>query len=529
MLLNRKANFVKTGNTGNSKLGYQSEDLRLTKYRKIFYAIIVVSVLLRLYGITLPLIESHQLRQAQTADVARNLYYDKMDIFHTRMNFAGDGAKPAVLEFPLMHGITALTYYVFGVHEIIGRIVSILFSIGALLFMYGLARQFLSVAASLAAMGLYGLSPMNIFFSRAFMPESSMMFFMIGAIYFFLVWLDQNGTRYYIFSLLFMVFVGLTKFTASIIFAPILAAWFFKDRWQVLKNYKFWVYLLVAAVIILGWVVWAQHVNLKNPSLAGASWFALATCGGGIWQQLLKLSFYEFVGGSVMFLLLTPIGFIGMITGLFCIPSGGWKRNVLFIWLGAILAYFMILSGANSGHIYYHLHLLPLGAILFGYSVQKSLTFYDQISKLFRKKLVIFLLALIAGGYFYGYYLFFNYMYSIRMPYVLEVAQLLRTNAGKKEIILCNEPGPASEQVMAYYSQRPIWMLWITNMDNYIQEFENYRNKGATIYVAIKSKYGDGVKATKKHEKFWAYLNSHYRSMAQTDNYLIFDLKKRKP
>ena len=498
--------------------------MKAGKYRSIFYGIIVIACLLRLYGITLPLIESHQLRQAQTADVARNLYYDKMDIFHTRMSFIGDGVKPAILEFPLMHGITALAYYVFGVHEIIGRIVSILFSIGALLVMYGLARQFLSVPASLAAMGLYGLSPMNIFFSRAFMPESSMLFFMIGAVYFFLVWLDSKITRYYVLGLLFMILACLTKFTAAVILAPILTAWFLKERWTILKNSKFWAYFLVSSVSILGWMAWAHHVNSINPALAGASWFDMATAGRGVWQQLFKLSFYKFVGGSIIFLLLTPIGFIGMIAGLLYIPCG-WKRSVLFMWLAAILAYFIVLSGANSGHIYYHLHLLPPAAVLFGYGVQKLLMLPDRMRNLFRSKLFLAFLALIVCGYLYGYCAFFNYMYSIRMPYVLEVAKLIRANAGEKEIIACNEPGPASEQVMAYYSEYPVRMFYSKNANSYIEDLEKYKDDGATVYVAIKSSYGDGVEDTKRRGEFRAYLNSRYRSIAQTDNYLIFDLK----
>ena len=381
------------------------------KYRTIFYSIIVISALLRLYGITMPLIESHQLRQAQTADLSRNLYYDKMDILHTRMNYAGSGIRPVVLEFPVMHGITALTYYIFGVHEILGRVVSLLFSIGALLVMFGLARQFLSMPASLAAMGLYGLSPMNIFFSRAFMPESSMLFFMIAALYCFLLWMERKTFRYYLLSLLCVIFAGLTKLTAVVIFAPILVIWFYNGGWKVLKEFKFWLYCLASIVVILGWVLWAQYVNSKNPALAGVSWFEMATCGGGVWQQLFKVSFYRFMGGSIILLLLTPIGFIGSIVGLFCVQSG-WKRNVLFIWLGGIIVYLLVLSGASSGHIYYYLHLLPLGAILFGYSVQKLLTFHDGILSLFRNKLVLVFSALIVCGYLYGYFLFFNYSFN---------------------------------------------------------------------------------------------------------------------
>ena len=150
------------------------------KYEGAILAVIVIlGIAMRLYGINLPLVDSHQIRQAQTAMMTRNLYEDNMNIFRTRLDFFGNVPGYIIMEFPLMHAITALLYYLFGVHEVIGRLVSVVFSVGAMFLMYGLARQFLSRVGAFAALVLYVFSPMNIFFSRAFMPESSMMFFMV--------------------------------------------------------------------------------------------------------------------------------------------------------------------------------------------------------------------------------------------------------------------------------------------------------------------------------------------------------------
>lgn len=113
--------------------------------------IILLGLTLRLYGINLPMVESHQVRQAQTAMMTRNLYEDHLDISHTRLDFFGNVPGYIIMEFPLMHGITALLYIFFGVHEFLGRLVSIAFSVGAMFLFYGLARQFLSVLGALSA------------------------------------------------------------------------------------------------------------------------------------------------------------------------------------------------------------------------------------------------------------------------------------------------------------------------------------------------------------------------------------------
>lgn len=477
---------------------------------------------MRLYGINMPFIESHQLRQAQTADIARNLYYDHMDIFHTRLSFIGDGTKPTVMEFPLMHGITALCYCVFGVHEIIGRLVSLLFSVGALLIMYGLARQFLPIIPSLAAMALYGVSPMNIFFSRAFMPESSMMFFMVAAVYFFFKWLKKKGACNYLLGIVCAIFACLAKPTAGVLFAPILAVWFLKERWGILRWSSFWAYFICAAIPILGWAFWANYISGTNSDLPPEwNWLNLMI-SRGIWQPWFTFQFYEFVSGSIILLLLTPIGFVGMIMGMFCITDKT-QRSILFWWIGAIIAYFFILSGPNSGHVYYQLHLLPPAAILFGFSIQKLSEYRSNIKQLFRRNLFLMFFAVVVCGYVYGYYCFFSYMYEVRMPYDLEVAQLIKKNTTKGDIVLLNELEISTGPVIGYYSQRPTWMF--NERKNHIKKLEDFKSKGATIFAAVKSKYGDGVNDVKTNLEFWKYLNTHYHLIAQTDNYLIYDLR----
>lgn len=504
---------------------------RWVKYEwAILTVIVLLGLAIRLYEINLPLVESHQIRQTQTAMMARNLYEDGMNIFRTRLDIFGNMPGYLIMEFPLMHGISALLYYLFGVHEIIGRLVSVVFSVGAMFLMYGLARKFLSVAGTFAALALYVFSPMNIFFSRAFMPESSMMFFMVGAIYFILKWLDKQALILYVAAIIFAAFACLTKPTAAIIFAPILTAWFLKYSWNLFKRFDFWLYMLLATVPLILWGAYANYFNAKIPYCTFSyadSWIEIIRTRGVI-SYWFSPKFYTFVGGSIILLLLTPLGFIGAATGVFYARRGN-RREILYFWLGAVIVYFYALSGIHCSHIYYQLPLLPVAVIFFGFTVEWLLSKHSFIKKLFTRKLFIWLVAsfllLTILGYGVGYFKYFKYMYSNRMPYVLEVSEIIKKHVPKNRFIIDSGSGLLTA-VLSYHSHSK--SQWFTVSETAITELENLRARGATTFVSMDTTYGDSAKRIQSNKVFWNYLNQNYKPIAVTDHYFIFDLRDRR-
>lgn len=491
--------------------------------------VVLLGLAIRLYGINMPLVESHQVRQVQTAMMTRNLYEDKMNIFLTRLDMFGNVPGYIILEFPLMHGITALLYYLFGVHEIIGRLVNVAFSVGAMFLMYGLARQFLSRTGAFAALILYVFSPMNVFFSRAFMPESSMMFFVVGAIYFFLKWLDKKSLTLYLFVIIFAAFACLTKPTAVLIFAPILSAWFLKYKRNLFRRIDFWLYVFLTMMPVILWGAYANYFNAKIPycTLGFAdSWLRVIKTRGTIIHWF-DPKYYAFVGGSIILLLLTPLGFIGAAGGALCAGKGD-RRKILYLWLGAIIAYFYVLAGPNSGHIYYHLFLLPVAAIFFGFAVEWLLSKDKFIKEMFKRKVVVWLggalILLILIGYGVGYSKYFNYMYSNRIPYVLEVSEIIKKNVPKNRFIIDCGSG-LSTGMIAYYSHSKSAPLVVS--ETVITDLENLRARGATTFVTMQTAYGGSVQAVKEHKDFWLYLNEKYKPLAVNDHYIIFGLSPK--
>ena len=500
----------------------------VNKYKWIILsAIIFFGIIVRFYGINLPLLDSHQVRQTQTAMMARNLYEDNMNLFLTRLDVFGNNPGHIILEFPLMHSITASLYYLFGMHDVIGRLVSIAFSIGAMFLMYGLARYFLSHIGALAALALYAFSPMNIYFSRAFMPESSMMFFMVGSMYFILKWLDKQIFLWYLTAIIFAALAYLTKPTAILILTPILIAWLLKYSWRVFKRLDFWLYMFLT---VTPFILWGAYANYFNSSISyctfgyADSWLEIIRIRGTI-KHWLGPHFYSFIGGSVIFLLLTPLGFVGAVRGALYAKKNN-KRMILYSWLGAILIYFYGLAEPNSTHVYYHLHLLPLAAIFFGFAIEWLSSKRELLKEIFKKKVAIWigtvLIALTLMCYGIGYFKYFNYMYSNRMPYVLEVSEIIKKHAPKNRFIIDNQNG-LLVAVLSYYSNSKAQFFTISEKS--IQELETLRAQGATTFVTMESDYGSSVQATEDHKDFWQYLNKNYKPLAITKHYHIFDLR----
>jgi len=507
-------------------MGIESRTLRA-----VFWATIMTGTSLRLYGITLPLTESHQLRQAQTAMMARNLFYDGMNIFCTRLDFIGSGKNCVIMEFPLMHALSALLYYVFGPYEIIGRLISVAFSIGAMVMMHRLARQFLSPETALWSLALYAFSPMNIFFSRAFMPESSMMFFGIAAIHFSLRWLDTRAHVVYLAGIVCAAIALLVKPTSGVILAPILAAWFDRQRWSMLRRFDFWLYMGLTVIPIASWALYAYHINGLNPDLppAFAGWLEIVFERGGIIAHWFDAQFYRFLAVSLVLVLLTPIGFVAMIAGALLIPPGKPQR-VLLVWLAAVVAYFFVLSGANSGHLYYQLHLLPVAAIVSAYAAERLQSERNLLHRFSHgnwRTASLAVLFLTAVGYGIGYFWFFRYMYdaSLRMPYTLEVSRIIRERFPSRPVVITNEPGVATPTVFSYYAEANARRFRVYSDQQAIADLERLRGLGAIAYVALDTRYGNGVNETRRYQGFWRYLNARYSPIAATEHYLIYDLR----
>ena len=109
-----------------NKINYHLFSISL---KKIFLLIFIVNIILLLATLSNSYSGGYNIRQAQTAIVAKNIFYDNFNIFPTRISFFAPQQGNLILEFPFLQFLTALTYKIRPISEINGRLINLLFYI----------------------------------------------------------------------------------------------------------------------------------------------------------------------------------------------------------------------------------------------------------------------------------------------------------------------------------------------------------------------------------------------------------------
>src|SRR5262245_15403415 len=107
----------------------------MNRDRLAFVLILALGASLRLIHLTGPITDAHAFRQLDTLAMARNIHERGFIPFDPRVDWGGrDGYLEA--ECPLVPALIALLYRLFGVHEVIGRLVVIGFALGLIWAVY---------------------------------------------------------------------------------------------------------------------------------------------------------------------------------------------------------------------------------------------------------------------------------------------------------------------------------------------------------------------------------------------------------
>ncbi len=343
------------------KAGQSNEGL--TRERWIMLAILIVGVALRLQHLTAPLADAHSWRQTQTAMIARNLYRDGFNLWSPRVDFYCtefcSESGLLVLEFPIYNAIVAVLYKIFGIHDYLGRLVSITFSVSTAYLLYRFARRFYGEAVSLNAALFFTLSPINIFYGRTFMPEPLMLLAGTGALLYFHIWLEDERWSSFTLALSFAITAFLVKFSMLHLAFPMgYMAW---DRYgrALLRQWR--LYLFVAAFSVPS-LVWFLHAA-NSPNL-NMYWLVLR-------PELFrdgKLSMSQFLSVMLERLrtdVLTPVGLVLFLLGvLLCIRTK--TDRVMYAWLFGVLVFVFVMGAGNYVHHYYQLPIVPVASIFVG-------------------------------------------------------------------------------------------------------------------------------------------------------------------
>lgn len=490
----------------------------------IFLMIILLGLGLRLWRINIPLLEFYPSRQIQTAEITRNLYRESFNILKPNVRYLGPGPNLFLVEFPLYNSAVAVLYYIFGLHEYLGRIFSVLGWVLSSFFLWKIANKYTGKFAANIALFFYAISPLSVLISRSFQPDQWMLASSLAAIYFLDKWLREKKWLFFNVS----IFVAGCSFLfkpSSIIFTLVPLTYLIYQSKVHLIWPRLLAYYSLAVLPSALWYTWATVVSRGGETLqhnvAVSNWFDF--------EVFLNPSYYSNIFGFEINLVLGPIGILLFLLGLFSRLKS--SQNLFYFWLGGVVLYFLIFNKHNMTHEYYHLPLLPIASIFIGLVVVKIYKMFDKL--IIKKILSITTLVLFVFASLFVITLTRSYKHIDRFGYVLETATAIKRLTNQNDLIIgLMDEGPS----LVYYSDRTGWGFEIdpkktlahrkfiglkdASVPNPIDKLEELKSRGAVVFAS------SFKPQLLQNKEFSRYIYGKYPVLEETDNYVIFDLKK---
>ena len=452
------------------------------KENKVFLVLLLIAVAIRLVNINIPILEGTATRQIQTAMIAGNFYLNGFNFLYPQVDFLGPGPGYVILEFPLLNLIAAVLYVLCGgVHEWIGRLISISFFAGAVIFLFNLIKRLFEERTALVTIVIFSISPLGLIYSRAFMPDFEMMFFFIGALYFMYLWSLGDKDRFFWLSAVFAMMALLSKIQAFCICIPLLAMIWQRQHLSFLFKARSWAYLLIVLIPVLLWYMHARSVH-QVYSLSEAYNFQVAN-----WFRphlFISPKFYIEVFERGWMQMLTPVGFALFLFGLF-LKTDSKQGKILRAWLCGTIIY-MIIFISHMKDPYYNLLFLPITSIFAARTVvwiwQHASAEMIFLNSRFARIIGIILLLILVGRYA-------AYAYVVPRGYrhIPMLAETIEQITNKKDLLITSLP---DGHAALYYSKRKGWSFSLPGNDpektkEAIDRIEYLQQRGAKYFVSV--------------------------------------------
>lgn len=470
-------------------------------------AVVLLTVVVRLYHITAPIADWHSFRQADTASVARLFARDGIDFMHPRYhdvsNIQSGKDNPQgwrMVEFPLYQVLAVAGYSMISSVsiEMWLRIVTIASAAGTAWLLILLGETYITSLSGVFAGIVYALLPYSVFYGRVTLAEPLAVFLALASLFCLTRIQKKQKTLHregwFIAGAVCAALSVLVKPTAAFVLLPavyILYAQYGLSRGLLLRYAMFGV---ISLAPFLGWRAWIAQFPEGIP----ASEWLLNKDGirfKGAW-------FYWLFSQRIASLILGYWGVVPFALGLM-LPQdkkeGGFLRLLL---IGGLL-YLAIFAGGNVQHDYYQIILLPAVSLYVG----KGLAYMVR-GKAFSRLMAVSV-AIVCVGFTlaFSWYTMRTY-YWINRPEIIEAGKTADRILPKDAKVIAPYNG---DTTFLYQTKRQGWPLGF-DIDEKIA-------MGATAYVTVSPTDDDWETMT---------LAQTYTVLVRNDRFAIIDLTKPK-
>lgn len=494
-------------------------------YSRWIWAIVALNFGLHLIGISQPLVDSQNWRQADTAAIARNFYGEGMDILYPKVDWRGRTEGYVESEFPLYPWLVALLYKLSGgVWEGWGRLLSGLFSALTVVPLFLLGSELYGRMAGLFSALIFTLSPLETFYGRAFMPEAMMLFFSVLGILGFLRWIEGGSWGWLVCSALSTSLAILIKLPALYLGVPLLFLSYVKFGRRTWTSPKLWLFALLVLVPPLLWYVHAHRLFLTTHLTFGV----LPPYGYSKFGTLglrFDPEFYATLTERFFGVLLTPLGGVLAIVGLLLTESSDLQRLPKW-WLLALGTYVLVAAEGNRALDYYQLPLLPPCAISAGRAVEGLLRrdLLEGTALKGKVGLTGVLLFSVMGfmSYAYSHPLYTAGFYHDYFRAGYEIGREVQRRTPQDALVATIDldenrraPYRAQNPVLLYYSSRKGWHM--TPEEATPERVEELRRMGARYLIAP-------IGELLRRPKLWRHLKERYPLLARNEQFMVVQL-----
>jgi hypothetical protein len=481
---------------------------------KKFYIIIFLALVLRIIHIEAPLLGVHAWRQADTGSVARNYYHNGFNLLYPQINWSPESTGYVESEFQIYPYTIALMYYVFAENDMFGRLLSVIFSLFTIYGIYLLVKKLINEETALWSSFIFAILPLNIYYGRAFMPESAILMCLVFAVLYFYIWIENNNKNQLFLAGLFTCLAALLKIPELYIGLPLCYLGYLKFEWKFLKNIKLWVFALLVLIPVVLWYYHAHQLFVNNGATYNIWGFGTDKWGNfNLWSDY---RFYKSVFiDSIAERWLTYPGFILFIYGSF-IKKTSQNEKVFDYWLIAVLIYIFIVAQGNKTHEYYQFPLMIPACVFIGKALNKLLPFNNIKLSIKTKKLnsalaliSVIIILILSCTRLISYWKAEN-----KDSVILRIASDVKSISKEKDFVMVVSDG---DPVYLYHFNRIGWNPTAEMIDS---TFMNEKiHNGAKWLAAEKNKF-----KSDESQKNLKYVTDHYQTVINKDDYYIIKL-----
>lgn len=481
--------------------------MKLLKNPQLYLILIVIlGFMVRLYKIDSPIADWHSWRQADTAAVARNFYKEGFNPLIPKYDdMSGVAEKPypnpgrfRFVEFPIYNSLVYLVYLLNGgVDEKLARLVSVVFSLGSIIFVYLITTRFFADLAGLLSAFIFAFLPFNVYFSRVVLPEPTMLFFCLGMFYFLDLWIQTPRTKLLILGLMFTIGAFLIKPNVAIFyFLPLLYSYYQKERvfWPIPRRY---IMLLGLGLLpTLAWRIWIQQ---HPEGIPASNWLFNGT------HIRFRPAFFKWIVGDRFGREILGVAGTFLFTlGMLARPRLG--ESLLPHLLGlSMLLYLIVFATGNVQHDYYQVAIIPVLCI---FTSRGFLLLFTRINFLVSRIWTIPLAVIFFVLTFYLTWGEVKGLYQINNGAIVEAGRRADQILPKEAIVIAPYNGDTS---FLYQTNRPGWPVVAYPVEEMVGQF------GVTHFVSVT--YDDATRE----------VMEKYTLMEQNERFVIVDLTRPNP